>query len=461
MMRKTEKWFQALLREGAFMLDQDDPALGRMLEDELERQASTLVMVASCSVTDPSVLACEAMAAVNVTAEGYPGNRYHAGCAVIDQIEQLAIDRARTAFGARFANVQPHSATTANYVVMSCVLRPGDALLGMDLAAGGHLTHGSKVSISGQYYRSFGYGLDDRGRIDFDQVRRLAHEVQPKLIVCGATAHPRVIDFARFRAIADEVGAFLLADISHTAGLVAAGLHPSPIDHAHFTTTCTHKQLFGPRGGLIMMGVDHATPAPGGKRTLAEALQRAVFPGMQGAPNLNSIAAKARALGRLVEPEFAQLARRIRDTAAQLASALIERGYDVVSGGTDNHIVLVDLGPHGMTGWVAERALEDARIIVNKNRVPGDPRSAQTTSGIRFGTNTLARRLLGGAEIAACADLVDQVLRGVAVTGDQAYSLDDTLLSRIQREVEDLCRRFPIPGYAMPIASAIAQRAVS
>lgn len=445
-----EHALDAFARRGTELLWQEDHDLYRLLEDEYTRQANTLVMVASCSVAHPSVLACEGLTAVNVTAEGYPGRRYHAGCESIDGVEQLAIDRAKTAFRARYANVQPHSATSANYIVMTSLLRPGDTILGMELQYGGHLTHGSKVSLSGQYFNARGYGLGADGFIDYEQVAGLAREHKPRLIICGATAYPRLIDFRRFRQIADEVGAFLLADISHTAGLVIAGLHPNPIDDAHFTTTCTHKQLFGPRGGLILMGRDHLSLAPDGKRTLAETMQRAVFPFFQGAPILNAMAAKARALAIAVTPEFKALAGRIISNAQTLAQCFMEKGYRVVSGGSSNHIVLLDVAPKGLTGVVAERALEASGIIVNKNRIPGDSKSALVTSGVRLGTNTLAARGMGAAEMRECAGLIDRVLASADVLGDQEYHLDDAVKESVRAEVKRLCEAFPIPNYPPP-----------
>lgn len=433
--------------QGVDLLRQDDPDLYRLLTDEHQRQMHTLVLVASCSVTDPAALACQGMIAANVTAEGYPGKRYHAGCEFIDGIEQLAIDRAKAAFGAQFANVQAHSATTANYLVMSSLLKPGDTILGMELQFGGHLTHGSKVSFSGQYFNAVGYGLDDDERIDYAQVAELAHTIRPRLIICGATAYPRTIDFARFRAIADQVGAFLLADISHTAGLVVAGLHPSPIDHAHITTTCTHKQLNGPRGGLILLGRDYNQPAPGGKHTLAEMVQRAVFPFFQGAPLPNTIAGKARALAQATTPQFKQTAERIVANAGALATHFIESGYRVVTGGSDNHIVLLDVASRGITGIIAERALEESGIMVNKNRIPGDQRSAVVTSGVRLGTNTAAYRGMGPAEMQQCAALIHRVLDSIEVLDDQHYRLDDAVKESIRAEVRALCERFPIASY--------------
>jgi glycine hydroxymethyltransferase len=435
---------------GIDILHDDDPDLYALLAAEYRRQAETLIMVASSSIVDPSVAVCEGLTPVNVTAEGYPGARYHAGCDHIDGIEQLAIDRAKQVFRAQFANVQAHSATTANFVVFTALLQPGDKILGMSLPQGGHLTHGAKASLSGQYWNGIGYGVDDQGRIDYEQVARLAREHRPKLIICGATAYTRLVDFARFRAIADEVGAYLMADISHIAGLVAAGLHPSPIDHAHITTTCTHKQLFGPRGGIIMMGRDHDAPAPGG-RTLAQAVQRAVFPGMQGAPNVSSIAAKARALAIVATPAFRAMAERIIANARHLAVHLTEQGLRVVSGGSENHTVLLDLGATNLTGIIAQNALEQSDIIVNKNCVPGDRRSVFVTSGIRIGTNSLACRGMGAQEMRVCASLIARTFAGITPVGEREFQLDPSVREAVRREVAALCARFPIPRY--PAAS--------
>jgi glycine hydroxymethyltransferase len=435
------------LQAGSNELRMSDPKLYEALVREQLRQINSLSLVASSSVVCPSVLTSQASVVLNVTAEGYPGRRFHAGCAVVDEIEQLAIDRASSVFGARYVNVQPHSATTANYTVLSSLLRPGDTLLGMALEHGGHLTHGSSAAYAGQYFNSIGYGQTDDGAIDYDQVRRLALTHQPRVIICGATAYPRRIEFSRFREIAEEVGAYLVADISHTAGLVAAGLHPNPIDHAHITTTCTHKQLYGPRGGLIMSGRDHDAPAPRGKGTLAAFLQRAVFPFSQGAPAVNTIAAKARALAEVSTPEFRALAQRIVLLADAIATRLDALGYKIVTGGTDNHIVLVDLGPDGITGAAAERALEECSIVVNKNRVPGDTRPAHATSGIRIGTNTIARRGLGAPEAIACADLVNQVMRAVETCGQQ-IRVPATVREATSRSVARLCAAFPLPGYS-------------
>lgn len=446
----SESVLENFARRGIELLHQDDGVLYEILEREYLRQANTLAMVASSSIVDPSVLACEGMVPVNVTAEGYPGNRFHAGCKIIDEIEQLAIDRARQAFNAQYANVQPHSASLANEIVMFGLLKPADTILGMELQSGGHLTHGAKVSISGQYFNAVAYGVGDNGFLDYDQVHKLAEEHKPRLIICGATAYPRIIDFKRFREIADDVGAFLLADITHIAGLVVAGLHPSPIDFAHFTTTCTHKQLYGPRGGLILMGKDHLNPTSDGKRTLSQMIQNAVFPLLQGAPVPNVIAAKARALAIAASDDSKVVTHRIAINARALARNFMEQGYDVVSGGTDNHIVVLNLASRNLTGVVAENALEDSHIIVNRNKVPGDKRPPRVTSGIRLGTNSVAIRGMGAGEMKECANLIDRVLTSVDILGERNYTLDKNVADQVRDDVKNLCGRFPISRYPLP-----------
>ncbi len=437
----------ALAYQGIELLCKEDPQLHELFVREFRRQASSLVMVAASSIADPSVLACEGMVTSNVTTEGYPGARFHAGCKIVDEIEQLAIDRAKLVFQAQYANVQPHSGTSANEIVLCSLLKPGDTFLGLELNSGGHLTHGSVVSISGQYFNAIGYGLRENGFIDYDQVYMLACKYHPKLIICGASAYPRVIDFKQFRSIADEVGAYVLADISHIAGLVASGEHPNPIDDVHFTTTSTYKQLYGPRGGMILMGKDYQSPAPEGKKTLAQMIQRAVFPFFQGTPNLSSIAAKARALAMVMTPEFKMLAHHIVVDAKCLAQYLIEKDYAVLTGGTDNHLVLVDVLANGITGVVAERALEECNIIVNKNRIPGDKKAAHITSGIRLGTNSLALRKMGIREMVQCGDLIHQVLSSITIYSDTRYQLVQSVKKTVQTTVEYLCCRFPIPRY--------------
>lgn len=440
-------------REGVDRLEQVDPALFGMLQREYERQIDTLALVASCSPEDPSVLACEGMFASNVTAEGYPGRRYHAGCRHVDEFEQLAIDRAKAAFGARYANVQPHTATTANQIVMTSLLDAGDTIIGMDLDAGGHLTHGSKASLSGNYFTSYGYGIRPDGQIDYEQAEALAIEHKPKLIVCGTTAYPRVIDWARFRAIADKVGAWLLADITHIAGLVIAGEHPNSIDHAHVTTTCTHKQLYGPRGGLILLGKDAEMVVPDKGVTLEKLMGKGVFPWFQGAPIVNKIVAKARALGMAMTPAFTERMKRIVQLSRGLVAAFEERGVRVVAGGSDNHIVLIDvLSTFDVTGIVAQKALEECGIIVNKNRIAGDTKSIFVSSGVRIGTNSLAARGFTAADMPGIADLICRILEAVEATDDRDYSIDPAARDAFADEARSLARRYPIPGYGQRVA---------
>lgn len=445
-----ESHLTSLSRRGIELLAEEDPLLHDILEKEYQRQMNTLALVASSSIIDPSVLACETSVASNVTAEGYPGRRFHAGCKYIDEIETLAINRAKAVFKAQYANVQPHCASSANQAVMFSLLNPGDVILGMELQAGGHLTHGAPVSISGKYFQALGYGLDADSYIDYEQVRRLAQQHRPRLIICGATSYPRAIDFKRFREIADEVGAFLLADITHIAGLVAAGAHQNPIDHAHFTTTCTHKQLYGPRGGLILIGQDYDSVAPNGKKTLSEMMQNGVFPLFQGAPVPNAMAAKARALARLDTPEFKMLGRQIVDNARALAGDLMKKGYEVISGGTDTHIVLVDVHKRGLTGIIAQNALEASGIIVNKNKIPRDIKGAAVTSGIRLGTNSVALRGMRAEEMKQCVDLIDTVLTTVKVLGESEYGLNEEVRNQVEGAVRELCNRFVPPRYLSP-----------
>ena len=431
-------------RTAASLLEADDPILYELVQREYERQKNSLAMVASCSPAHPSVLACEGTFTSNVTAEGYPSARFHAGCEFVDQFEQLAIDRAKEAFRATYANVQPHTASTANQTVYASLLEPNDTLLGLDLDSGGHLSHGARVNISGKFYHAISYGLDEQGRIDYERARDLAVEHRPKLIICGTTAYPRRLDWARFREIADQVGAYLLADITHIAGLVISGHHPSPIDIADVTTTCTHKQLYGPRGGLILMGSLHS---PDKRNLLRKKMQQGVFPFMQGAPIVNNIVAKACALGRALEPEFKDLCDRIVCLATRLADDLASQGAHVLSGGTDNHIVVVDvLKSYGVTGICAERALESCGIIVNKNRIPGDTKSVRVTSGIRLGTNSLAARRMSPSDLRTCADLFRRILSAISPENDEGRLPEDAVC-RFRQEVESLCSQFPIPGY--------------
>lgn len=437
-----------LMGRGAFLLEQEDTELFQMLARETQRQRNTLMMVASSSIADPSVLLCEGMVTTNVSTEGYPGARYHAGCEVVDQVENLAIARAKKAFGAQYANVQPHSGTTANQIVMFSLLRPGDTILGLELKAGGHLSHGSRAAASGNIYKAVYYGLKPDGFLDYDHVAEMGEAHQPKLIICGGSAYPRTVDFARFRAIADGVGAYLLADISHISGLVVAGEHPNPINEAHFTTTSTYKQLFGPRGGLILMGRDFDAPAPGRRKTtLAQLMQRAVFPYFQGTPNLSAIAAKARALDVVTRPGFKPLAQRIKSNARIIATELTSAGYPVVTGGTDNHMILFDVLASGLSGYVAEKALEACGIIVNKNSIPDDKKSPMVTSGVRLGTNALSARGMGDDEMRECVRLMVTVLQAVQPTSDTTYELDASVKMAVSQAVKGLCDQFPMPNY--------------
>ena len=361
-----------------------DPEAGAAIRAEYERQQGNIELIASENIVSEAVLAAMGSVLTNKYAEGYPGKRYYGGCQCVDVAEKLAIDRACELFGAKFANVQPHSGAQANYAVYMALCQPGDTVLGMNLDHGGHLTHGSPVNYSGKYFRMVSYGVsEETGVIDYDEVERIARECRPKMIIAGASAYPRVIDFARFRAIADEVGAYLWVDMAHIAGLVAAGLHPSPIPHAHVTSTTTHKTLRGPRGGLLLTNDED----------LAKKLNSAIFPGSQGGPLMHVIAAKAVALGEALKPEFRAYQQQIVKNSAALAGGLVKRGMKLVSGGTDNHLSLIDLRDMGdLTGKELERRLDEVRITANKNKVPGDPRSPFQTSGLRVGSPAVTSR---------------------------------------------------------------------
>jgi glycine hydroxymethyltransferase len=437
-----------LLQTGIKALRKEDYLLYRLLEDDQKRQEDTLMMVAASSVADPSVLACSGSEISNLTTEGFPGARFHAGCKYADEIENLAISRAKKIFGAQYVNVQPHSGTSANLSILFGLLNPGDTILGLELSCGGHLTHGSKASITSKYFNAVHYELDTNGLIDYDQVLKIAKQHKPKLIICGASAYPRIIDFAAFRRIADEVKAYLLADISHISGLVVAGEHPSPIDHAHFTTSSTYKQLFGPRGGIILMGKDYNLICPNKKRPLAELVQAAVFPQTQGTPSLASIAAKARAFAKLAEPEFVDLAKKIISQARQLSDLFIKNGYKVLTNGTDNHMILIDiLSSKKITGVVAEKALEECNIIINKNFIAHDKKTPFITSGIRIGTNSLAARNLGDKEVILCFELINKVLSSIQVLSDCDYILPEDIKNAVKKQVKRLCKSFKLPRY--------------
>jgi glycine hydroxymethyltransferase len=404
-----------------------DPELKRALDGERRRQEEHLELIASENYTSPRVLQAQGSVLTNKYAEGYPGKRYYGGCEFVDIAEQLAIDRAKKLFGAAYANVQPHSGSQANAAAYFALINPGDTLLGMSLDQGGHLTHGAKVNFSGRYFKAVQYGLvPETGLIDYDQVERLAHEHRPKLIIAGFSAYSRVIDFARFRKIADAVGAYFLVDMAHVAGLCAVGLYPNPVSIADVTTTTTHKTLRGPRGGMILA---RANPE------IEKRLNSLVFPGTQGGPLMHVIAAKAVALLEALQPEFATYQRQVLSNARAMCRVLIERGHKIVSGGTDNHLFLLDLIAKNLTGKDADAALDRANITVNKNAVPGDPRPPMVTSGLRMGTPAITTRGFRETE-------VEQVSHWIAdVLADPA---NDATLKRVQSAVLELCRHFPV-----------------
>ena len=411
-----------------------DPEIAALIDRELERQRHGLELIASENFASRAVLEAMASALNNKYAEGYPGRRYYGGCEVVDEVERVAIDRARRVFGADHANVQPHSGAQANFAAFMAVLPPGGTLLAMALPHGGHLSHGAPVNHSGVIWRAVHYGVNPAtGRLEYDRVREIAQAGRPGLIVAGGSAYSRLIDFDAFRAIADEVGAVLLVDMAHFAGLVAGGLYPTPVGKAQLVTTTTHKTLRGPRGGLILCDEPYA-----------KAVDRSVFPGHQGGPLEHVVAAKAVALGEALTDEFKTYARQVVANARALADALLERGFAIVSGGTDTHLMLVDLRPKGLTGKEAEAVLNRAAITVNKNTVPDDPQSPFVTSGIRLGTPALTTRGMGEAEMRVIADLIDRALKG----------RDDATLARIRAEVEELAAGFPLYGDPAPALRA-------
>ncbi|HEX2167074.1 MAG TPA: serine hydroxymethyltransferase [Longimicrobiales bacterium] len=402
-----------------------DPEIYDAVVAEAERQHGTLELIASENFTSPAVLQAAGTVLTNKYAEGYPGRRYYGGCEHVDVAESLAISRALELFGGDHANVQPHSGAQANMAAYFATLKPGETLLGMNLSHGGHLTHGSPVNFSGQIYTAFSYGVGDDGRIDYDQVRDLARQHRPKVIVAGASAYARIIDFEAFGGIAREVGARLMVDMAHIAGLVAGGVHPSPVPHADVVTSTTHKTLRGPRSGFVIC-----------REELAKPIDKQVFPGMQGGPLMHIIAAKAVAFREALEPEFRTYAKNVVDNARALAQALMSNGFDLVSGGTDNHLVLMDLRSKGeLTGKIAEESLESARITCNKNTVPGEQRSPFVTSGVRLGTAALTTRGMGPAEMTSIGGWIARVLNAPG---------DHQVASRIAAEVEELCAAFPL-----------------
>jgi glycine hydroxymethyltransferase len=406
-------------------LEQTDAEVFSAIQKETARLEQNLELIASENVVSEAVLEAQGCVMTNKYAEGYPGKRYYGGCEFVDEVESLAIARAKELFGADHANVQPHSGTQANMTVYLAVLKPGDSYLGMNLAHGGHLSMGSPVNFSGMLYRVIPYGVSEQTEtIDYDGLERLAKEQRPKLIVAGASAYPRIIDYGRFRKIADEVGALFMVDMAHIAGLVAAGLHPSPVPFADFVTTTTHKTLRGPRGGMVLCRAEHA-----------KAIDSKVFPGLQGGPLMHVIAAKAVALKEALSPEFKSYQQQIIKNARELAQALMSNGFRLTSGGTDNHLMLVDLRKSELTGKVAQETLDRARITVNKNAVPFDTRSPFVTSGIRIGTPAVTTRGMKEKEMELIGDFIVRALK---------HPADEQVLRTIAGEVGELCRQFPV-----------------
>ena len=415
-------------------LSSQDPEVAAAISGELKRQKTQIELIASENIVSKAVLEAQGSVLTNKYAEGYPGRRYYQGCHHVDIAESLAIERAKKLFDCTYVNVQPHSGAQANGAVMLALTKPGDTILGMSLDAGGHLTHGAKPAQSGKWFNAVQYGVDkDTHLIDYDDVARLAREHKPTLIIAGGSAYPRQIDFARFRAIADDVGAYLLVDMAHFAGLVAAGLHPSPLPHAHVVTTTTHKTLRGPRGGLILSN-DEA---------LGKKFNSAVFPGLQGGPLMHVIAAKAVAFGEALQPEFKDYAAAVIENVKALAKRLADNGFDLVAGGTDTHVVLVDLRPKNITGKAADDALERAGITCNMNGIPFDPQPPKITSGIRLGTPAGTTRGFGVQEFEEIADMITRVVDGLAQNGEDSNA---SVEADVQQQVENLCARFPIYG---------------
>ena len=406
-------------------LKHTDPEIFEAIQKEIERERRNIVLIASENYVSPAVLEVQGSVFTNKYAEGYPGKRYYGGCEYADIVETLAVERAKQLFGAEHVNVQPHSGSQANMAVFFSVLKPGDAILSMSLNHGGHLSHGASINFSGIFYKTIAYGVNkDTGYIDYDEVRRLALENKPRMLLVGASAYSRIIDFRICSDIAKEVGAYLMADIAHIAGLVAAGLHPSPVPYADFVTTTTHKTLRGPRGGMIMCKAEYA-----------KAIDKMIFPGIQGGPLVHVIAAKAVALKEALAPEFKEYQGRVATNAKKLAEEMIKKGFRIISGGTDNHLMLIDLTNKNITGKEAEEALGKARITVNKNVIPYDERSATITSGIRLGTPCVTTRGMGEAEMVEISDVISTVIQN---------NKNAEAISTLTKRVESLCDKFPI-----------------
>ncbi|MCH2133274.1 MAG: serine hydroxymethyltransferase [Phycisphaerales bacterium] len=425
----TRSSLDALSRGLLELLEERDPAVATILGDEAVRQATTLELIASENHVSTAVMHAMGSWMTNKYAEGYPGARYYGGCEHYDLVENLARDRAKELFGCGYANVQPHCGANANIAAFMAMLSPGDRVLSLPIKSGGHLSHGLKPNFSGTFYEIHDYDLDpDTELLDYDVIAKLAEDIRPQMIICGYSAYPRTIDFARFRQIADSVGAVLMADIAHIAGLVAAGVHPSPFPHAHVVTTTTHKTLRGPRGGLVLSDDEE----------IAKKVDRKVFPGSQGGPLMHMVAAKAIAFQEALQPSFRTWAQQVVDNAAALAEALVGHGYRLCSGGTDNHLMLVDLQPRDaeLTGADAEKWLESAGIVTNKNGIPNDPRPPRVTSGLRLGTPALTTRGFGPSEMVEVAALLDRVMGSAG---------DEATCAAVRDDVRALCERFPLP----------------
>jgi len=423
-------------------IEKIDPELYEIIKREQNREHDTLELIASENFTSPAILEAAGGIMTNKYAEGYPGKRYYGGCIHVDEAENLAIDRLKKLFGVEYANVQPHSGSQANMAVFMTFLNPGDTIMGLELSHGGHLTHGSAVNFSGQLYNSISYHVDkETGRVNFDEVRSLAREHKPKMIICGGSAYPRYVEFDKFYEVAQEIGAFLMADIAHPSGLVAAGVHPSPVPYCDVITSTTHKTLRGPRGGIIMMGKDRENtwgkiaPKSGRTKMISELLDSSVMPGMQGGPLMHIISAKAIAFGEAIKDEFKLYAKKIVDNAKVMSQEFIEMDYDIVSGGTDTHVVLMDLSNKGISGKAAEKALEKAGITVNKNMVPFDQRSPFITSGIRVGTPAITTRNMGSSEMKKIASFINTVVTDAD---------NDNTIQNVKSQVKELCDSFPI-----------------
>jgi glycine hydroxymethyltransferase len=423
----TERFFKAHIEE-------TDPEVASAIAKEFGRQQDEIELIASENIVSRAVLDAAGSVLTNKYAEGYPAKRYYGGCQYVDIVEELAIERAKKLFNCGFANVQPNSGSQANQGVFNALLQPGDTIMGLSLAAGGHLTHGAPVNQSGKWFKAVHYGVHPETHlIDFDEVRKLAHEHKPKLIITGGSAYPRRIDFAQFRAIADEIGAYLLVDMAHFAGLVGAGLYPSPFPHAHVVTSTTHKTLRGPRGGIILTN-DEA---------LAKKFNSSIFPGIQGGPLMHVIAGKAVAFGECLQPEFKTYIQNVIDNAKAMGEVLVNSGFALVSGGTDSHLILVDLRPKGLTGNISEKALGRAHITCNKNGVPFDPAKPMVTSGIRLGSPAGTTRGFGVAEFREVGRMIAEVLEGLAKNGEEG---NGAVEEKIKGEATALCRRFPLYG---------------